>query len=582
MKLLRLKITDPNGFRSLQPGFEYHFRTLWQFQEEQGFAPFVCAGPNGSGKSNLLEALAAIFFQLELQRVRRSFLPEGLINEEPDGPPNAFELEYLIKLPIEVLPEKDRYAHVLVTKEPKASPQMFWLNPENFAALSSGVSDDGICSERERDFLLPQYVLGYSSGENEILSLPFFKMRFVQFDEYWNCLREQLPYPGRPETRLAYLDNGFSQAILLCNLLLQDDSTLQPLRQDVGVESLKEFRVIIHRSIEVSAEVAEGFGPKNPALSTDIETGRHTVNLMKLLETDKDSAGNFDPIVTRLKRCATCWFEDEGADTLVLDYWVNEATRQAFRENFDYEFYKSPLALFQALQVLLTLNLYSVSDNLKDDLYGSGSLYIGETVPILASDQRIMRFKHYWITKKDSDKPVLLKSLSDGEHQLLHSLGLCLLFRNTSSLFLLDEPETHFNPDWRSNFVTRLHQCFKGSDEYSREMLVTTHTPFLISDSKPDKVLVFNKDRETGTVSIKPPGFNTFGASINTITMSKIFDKRETIGGHAQATLDRIRKSFQDGEDKEQLVAEINRELGDSVEKVLLIKTMLDSRDGQN
>ena len=27
MKLLRLKITDPDGFRSLQAGFEHHFRT---------------------------------------------------------------------------------------------------------------------------------------------------------------------------------------------------------------------------------------------------------------------------------------------------------------------------------------------------------------------------------------------------------------------------------------------------------------------------------------------------------------------------------------------------------------------------
>ena len=56
------------GFRSLPCGFEHHFRTEWSLQEElaqpEGFAPFVCAGPNGSGKSNLLEALAAIFFQL--------------------------------------------------------------------------------------------------------------------------------------------------------------------------------------------------------------------------------------------------------------------------------------------------------------------------------------------------------------------------------------------------------------------------------------------------------------------------------------------------------------------------------------
>jgi len=108
MKLLRLKITDPAGFRSLPCGFEHHFRTEWGLQEEleqsENFAPFVCAGPNGSGKSNLLEALAAIFFQLEVQRVRRNFLPEAFqydLDDNPngiqehEGAPNAYELEYL-------------------------------------------------------------------------------------------------------------------------------------------------------------------------------------------------------------------------------------------------------------------------------------------------------------------------------------------------------------------------------------------------------------------------------------------------------------------------------------------------------
>lgn len=84
MKILHLKITDPKGFRSLQPGFEYQFRTESDLQEEQGFAPFVCAGPNGSGKSNLLEALAAIFYQLEILRVRRSFLPVIFFFNEAD------------------------------------------------------------------------------------------------------------------------------------------------------------------------------------------------------------------------------------------------------------------------------------------------------------------------------------------------------------------------------------------------------------------------------------------------------------------------------------------------------------------
>jgi len=196
MKLVRLKITDPNGFRSLPCGFEHCFRTEWTMQEElispDGFAPFVCAGPNGSGKSNLLEALAAIFFQLEVLRVRRSFLPEALQGEALNFSPVAFELDYLIRVPAEYRgPDSPEWANVGVLKNTGESVRLFWNNQSNFDA---GVPE--ILAGNLADMLLPQYVLGYSSGENEILSLPFFKMRFVQFDEYWNALTKQLSYPA--------------------------------------------------------------------------------------------------------------------------------------------------------------------------------------------------------------------------------------------------------------------------------------------------------------------------------------------------------------------------------------------------
>lgn len=619
MKLLRLKITDQDGFRSLPFGFEHHFRTAWSLQDElaqaNDFAPFVCAGPNGSGKSNLLEALAAIFYQLEVQRVRRSFLPEALQDEALDVSPVAYELEYLIKLPKEYRTTSSPiFAHVVVIKEAGMSPWLRWENHEAFP--SEGFAFSRLTDE-ERDFLLPRYVLGYSSGENEILSLPFFKMRFVQFDEYWNALTRQLSYPGHPEARLAYLDSGFSQAILLCNLLFQDEATLQPFREDVGIEALREFRIILRRRIPLDAVQLEAFDladedqkrerrnriqaeartrglsdseisqsvddwvrreiiKGNPSLSETDEPGstRYRLNLLQLLEGDEKSS----LVVSALKRCATLSYIDDASDALVLDYWVNEATRQAFRENFD----GSALALFQAFQVLLTLNLYSVSDALKSDLYTSTSHYVSETVPTLASDQRIMRFKFVRFTKQGAPQSMVLKELSDGEHQLLHSLGLCLLFRETNGLFLLDEPETHFNPDWRANFISRLRQCLPGNGEFSQEMLITTHTPFLISDSKPDKVLVFGKDKASGKVSIRHPEYNTLGASINKITMTT-FGKRETIGGHAQALLDELRVRFeQGGENKEALISEIHQRLGDSVEKVLLIKAILDAEQPGN
>lgn len=581
MKLLRLKITDPAGFRSLPCGFEFHFQNTQTLHDDltnpEGFAPFVCAGRNGSGKSNLLEVLAAIFFQLEVLRVRRSFLPEAL-QENIDFAPVGFELDYLIRAPADYTkPNGEIWAKVNVWKSPGELVRLLWDNQDEFSADGYEIFEGG-----HMDFLLPQYIVGYSSGENEILSLPFFKMRFVQFDEYWQSLWQQLPYPGRPDTRLAYLDSGFSQAILLCNLLFQDEEALQPFREDIGIEELKEFRIIIRRSIPIDTnqllefyaeDLSQGKSlndlvKSHSALTEEIDANEnisYKLNLLHQIQGKEDSP----TIVSALKRSATLHYVDEETDTLILDYWVNDATKKAFRANFD----NSPLALFQALQVLLNLNLYTVTNTLKSELYKSNSHYVSETIPTLASDQRIMRFKHFYFKKKNVAKPMLLKELSDGEHQLLHSLGLCLLFRNTNSLFLLDEPETHFNPDWRANFITRLRQCLTNSKDKSQEMLITTHTPFLISDSKPDKVLVFNKD-ERGKVSITRPEYNTLGASINLITM-ETFDKQETIGGYAKKQLDDLLSDPSAKTDPHGLAKRIIQTLGDSIERTLAVQSIL-------
>jgi restriction system-associated AAA family ATPase len=482
------------------------------------------------------------------------------------GKPTGFELEYLISVPKEYLAATIntpmKLAHVRAVKKPNMPIQLFWWNADEFN--TSSVDSVG---EKEREFLLPDYVLGYSSGENEVLSLPFFKMRFVQYDEYWQALTQQNGYSGRPDSRMIYLDNSFSQAILLCNLLFESESNLASFREDVGITALNEFRIILKRSIPISTMATNQFGEKNPSLYENPITGDYQANLLKLLEADSNSADNFDPIITRLKRCATCWFEDEATDSLYLDYEVNQATYLAFQNNF-----ASALELFQALQVLLTLNLYSVSEQMKSDLYQSDSLYVGETVPSLPSDERIMRIKNFWVSKTGLTEPVLLKSFSDGEHQLLHTLGLCLLFKDTNSLFLLDEPETHFNPQWRANFISRLQQSLSGS--HNQEMLITTHTPFLISDSTPDKVLVFDKDQENGKVSIDKPKYNTLGASINLIAM-ETFKKHETIGRRANDILQHLLSGEFLSEDPHVLVKRIIDTLGDSIERSFAIQEVL-------
>ena len=225
---------------------------------------------------------------------------------------------------------------------------------------------------------------------------------------------------------------------------------------------------------------------------------------------------------------------------LYLDFWVNDATKRAFQVHFgessgeseEANKAKSALNLFQAFQMLLTLNHYSVEEETKAELYQSGSLYVNETISTPASHNRIARFKEGEMIKTGVSEPLYVKALSDGEHQFLHTIGLCLLYRHESALFLLDEPETHLNPDWRASYISTLRAALEAdvaTKNVMREVLLTSHSPFILSDCQKENVFVFTKDPETQEVTCDQPDFETFGASANALTI-KIFGQTETIG----------------------------------------------------
>ena len=152
--------------------------------------------------------------------------------------------------------------------------------------------------------------------------------------------------------------------------------------------------------------------------------------------------------------------------------------------------------------------------------------------------------------------------MSDGEHQFLHSIGLALLYKNTSSLFLLDEPETHFNPKWRANYISTLHKCFKD-DTVSPEVLITSPSPFIISDLEKENVLVFEKKEDI--VECNRPEINTFGTSVSEIT-EIIFNQRESMGDSAYKKLEKIIKNIQTLEDYKMAKVKLNT-FGESIEK---------------
>ncbi len=595
MKLLRLKLNVP--FRGLAAGFEIHFLREWDHARCFEFHPYCLAGLNGSGKSNVLEALAGIFYHIEC--IYLDYRPDGFefdAETNPDGfraekaTPDAFELEYLIpsdKIVSGGPPPKQHdwpVFHIRIVKQQGQRPVIHRLNK-----LSSGGVAESELTRAEVKAYLPRYVLGYASGHNEILSLPFFKMRFIHFDEYRDHLTKDVPYGGKPEGRMIYLDEQFSQAILLCHFLFPNDAILRAFSETTGIQGIQRFRIIIrrHHRVPIAEERLKSMSPED--LKNKSNT---TVELTSQLSGGQNSPMQL-MVIDKLQKCATTYYEDSSAYPdgeacdLYLDYWVNEATKQAFQFHFservegseELSRAKSALNLFQSLQTLLMLNHYKVDDETKAELYRSDSLYANETISTPASHERIMRFKEGSLIKAGVPEPIYVKALSDGEHQLLHTIGLCLLFRHEPTLFLLDEPETHLNPDWRASYVSTLRAALEAdaaTKNVMREVLLTSHSPFIISDCRKENVLVFEKNGD-GKVEWHNPDFNTFGASVNAITI-KIFGRMETMGDFALTKLEALRQRLRDDESPDALIDE-SKELGESVEKVLFINQALDKKE---
>lgn len=216
MKLLKLKIENNDGFRSLQKNFEINFHSLANAEAMEYFRPFCFAGLNGSGKSNVLEALANIFYHLEICVAR--YLPKSIQNSRNFSrskcTPDAFTLEYLIGQHNRKNYTLFYFDKIKIIKKEGQEPQMF-IQPFPFDESVEEREVSLIPSKNkevaaEGKSYLPAHVIGYSSGENEILSLPFIKSRLIHLDEYLQATRDDYSYYEEPENSLIYIDNNMS------------------------------------------------------------------------------------------------------------------------------------------------------------------------------------------------------------------------------------------------------------------------------------------------------------------------------------------------------------------------------------
>jgi ABC-type cobalamin/Fe3+-siderophores transport system ATPase subunit len=131
------------------------------------------------------------------------------------------------------------------------------------------------------------------------------------------------------------------------------------------------------------------------------------------------------------------------------------------------------------------------------------------------------------------DRLLLFADLSDGERAYLTRMALIHLLGKRESLFLLDEPETHFNDDWKRNLVEQIEQTLAGSES---EVILTTHASIVLTDAYPEEVILLTED---GQQSVPL----TFAAEQNELLRS-VFGADRSVGHRA---LNRVNEIIRDG-----------------------------------
>jgi restriction system-associated AAA family ATPase len=540
MKLLRVHIISAKTCGQLLDGLDLRLRS--PSSDYSAFKPLCLIGPNGAGKSQFLQVVAEIFQSVFYNCISQEERREG-------NPDLQFELEYLIHPENEPLPVRVRISRKAIGKN---RPPLVIERKDEYDWIECDLNAS------DTHALLPQKIIGYTSGDNETLSLPFLISRSGYAKDVGDSALTDEPTLV-PDTRLMLIDYGTNLEVLVANLLLGDDSKWKFLLDDAKLQNLHSFRCII--------QLAHSAAPTNPKK-------RKANNRPKeVLLTDE-----LKIYIDQLKRCATCYTYNDKTKTYIFDYWINNQMREAFRF-----FWENTLHLYSSFHKLAMLNDLVLSKTTRVRFQkDTKSRRFASRLPEPQDEDKVFRFERVMFTAQKTGKEVDYVSLSDGEHQLGQILGTFCMLSSPNVLFLLDEPESHFNPLWRVKFISRILDLptkdgdrRNSSKATEQECLLTTHSPFMPSDMRRDNVFIFSKDEE-GKIQVQNPSIETFGTRFDTI-IEHCFEVRPPISGVARDEI----KGLMESENPEEIRIGMQG-LGDSVEKAFLSDRLwqLKNRDG--
>lgn len=464
------------------------------YHEEPEYAqeasPICLVGLNGSGKSNLIEAVADVFCFLELINTPWHCVASESSTYRKNR--HMFELEYMLE-------DAHGKRHIRIKKTSQSKV--------DFCIVDKDGKETTVESGRDQISLLPRRIIGYSSGLNETVSHPFLRTKTLYSQE----VGEAAPADGVEtseddsvyDSRTLYMDYESNAAIIISNFIFRSPDELSEFAKNTRVRNLTSFGLHFNR----------------------IRAGRSGAHRVVRLTSE---------LKLHLQRFCRC--AGEPYDAAKTEYNLHFSLTAETVSRFKHEF-KTAEDLFMAMHKWSLLNALVLSDDQRR-IYLSNDVTKGalERPPSVPPSDRVFNISDL---KLQLTKPAIeidYSGLSDGEHQFIQVFGTVLLFSQPGTLFLFDEPESHFNPEWRTKFNLILNGLPHASRQ---EYIISTHSPFIVSGSRMGNVYKFTRTGADITFAAVP--FETYGASFD-VLLKKLFSIDSLIDQSARQDLEQIIK----------------------------------------